>query len=173
NLKKIFTQGVELSLEYQLSDHLKANIAYQYLQTGDLDVINKIKEGKLFRRDALGNDVRVSLEEYGGLFHRPTHSANIRLTYQNNQLGLFSTIRVNLKSKYGFKDINSNLILDDASEYAPGYAIFNWNISKELFKILTLSVGINNIFDKKDTRLLAVYPGRTFFISINLNYVKQ
>ncbi len=173
NVKKIFTQGVEFSLEYQILDYLKANIAYQFLQTGDLDVMRKIEEGKLFKRDALGNDVRVSLKDYGGLFHRPVHSANIRLTYQHNQFGLFSTLRVNLKSKYGFKDVNSNLILDDDSEYAPGYAIFNWNISKELFQIFKISAGVNNIFDKKDTRLLAVYPGRTFFISVNLNYVKQ
>lgn len=173
NLRKIFTRGVELSLDYQILDDLKINIAYQYLQTGDLDVINKIKQGKLFKRDALGNDIRISLGEYGGLFHRPAHSANIRLTYQNNRFGLCSTLRVNLKSKYGYKDINSNLVLDDEREYAPGYAIFNWNISKKLFNILTFSFGINNIFDKKDTRLLAVYPGRTFSVSVNLNYVKQ
>lgn len=173
NLRKIYTQGVETSVEIEILEYLKTNLSYQFLLTGDKDVIEKINQGKLFKRDAFGNDIRVSLSDYGGLFNRPIHSANIRLIYQNNKMQLYSTLRVNLKGKYGFKDINSNMILDDEKEYAPGYAIVNWNISKELFHHFKFTFGVNNIFDKKDTRLLAVYPGRSFYFSVNLNYVKQ
>lgn len=173
NLRKIFTQGVEVSIEYQILEHLKANISYQFLTTGDVDIINKIKSGKIFKRDQQGNDIRVSLSDYGGLFHRPTHSANIRLTYYNHELKLYSTLRANVKGKFGFKDVNGNLILDDNREYAPGYAIFNWNISKEFLNFFTISFGVNNILDKKDTRLLAIYPGRNVYVSINLNYVQN
>jgi outer membrane receptor for ferrienterochelin and colicins len=173
NLVKIFTQGIELMFEYTLMNNLKLNLSYQYLVTGDINVINKIKENKIFKRDIYGNDLPVKLSDYGGLFHRPQHSANIRISHYNEKLKLFSSIRANIKSKYGYKDINGNMILDDEREYAPGYAIFNWNISKEVFDKVNLTFGINNVFDKKDVRFLASNPGRTFYISLNFNYVKH
>ncbi|MGB9851323.1 MAG: TonB-dependent receptor plug domain-containing protein [Candidatus Kapaibacteriota bacterium] len=173
NLNRIFTQGAELTFEYKILETFRLNISYQYLMTGDLDVIDKIRNKKIFKRDQNGFDVPVSLSDYGGLFHRPTHSGNIRLTYHNEFIKLYSSLRINLKSKYGYKDINGNLILDDPREYAPGYAIFNWNISKEILKYFTLSFGVNNIFDKRDIRFLASNPGRTFYLSMNLIYVKQ
>ncbi|ROL56969.1 TonB-dependent receptor [Bacteroidetes/Chlorobi group bacterium Naka2016] len=172
NIRRIYTQGVELSFEYKFLNYFKVNVSYQFLETGDLDVIDKIKNKKIFKRDPKGFDVPVQLKDYGGLFHRPRHSGNIRLSYFNENLKLFTSLRVNVKSKYGYKDINGNLILDDTREYAPGYAIFNWNISKDFFKYFTASFGVNNIFDKKDIRLLASNPGRTFYFSLNLNYFK-
>ena len=173
NINKIYTQGVEFSLEYSFLKNFQLNISYQFLQTGDLDVIEKIKNRKIFKRDANGNDVPVNISDYGGLFHRPEHSGNIRLTYRSQDLGLFSSFRVNVKSKYGYKDINGNMILDDPREFAPGYAIFRWNISKELFKYFVLNFGVDNLFDRKDARFLAANPGRTFYFSIDFKYIKN
>ncbi|MCX7908446.1 MAG: TonB-dependent receptor [Ignavibacteria bacterium] len=173
NLNRIFTQGIELSLEYKFFEPIILNFSYQFLMTGDLDVIDKIRQRKIFKRDISGFDVPVKLSDYGGLFHRPTHSGNIRITFYEKNFKLFSSLRINFKSKYGYKDINGNMILDDEREYAPGYAIVNWNVTKEFFELFAFSLGINNLFNKKDVRFLASNPGITFYLSINFNYVKH
>lgn len=173
NLNRIYTQGIEFSSELSLSKLFEIYLSYQYLETGDLNIIDKIKTKKIFKRDANGFDRAVLMSEYGGLFHRPTHSGNIRIAYNNENLGLYLSIRINLRSKYGFKDINGNGILDDEREYAPGYGIANLNINKTITRMITLNLAVNNIFNKKDIRFLATNPGRTFALSINFNYVKQ
>lgn len=173
NINKIFTQGIELVSDFLIFKYFKLNVSYQFLQTGDINVISKIKERKIFKRDANGFDRTVELSEYGGLFHRPTHSCNIRISYNNEHLGIYSSLRINLKDKYGYRDVNGNEILDDKREYAPGYAIFNLNFNKSISKKISLNFSINNIFDKKDIRFLAANPGRTFSFAINFNFVKQ
>jgi outer membrane receptor for ferrienterochelin and colicins len=173
NVNRIFTQGIESSLEFSFLKYFKINFSYQYLETGDLDVIKKIESNKIFKRDENGFDRAVELSEYGGLFHRPRHSGIIRVTYHNNDIGLYSSIRFSIKSKYGYKDINGNAILDDLREYAPGYGIVNLNISKSIAGLFSVNLAINNVFDKKDIRLLTSNPGRTFTISVSFNYVQQ
>lgn len=173
NINKIFTQGIELVSEILIFEYFKLSVSYQFLQTGDVNVISKIKEKKIFKRDANGFDRAVQLSEYGGLFHRPTHSGNIRISYNNEHLGIYSSLRINLKDKYGYRDVNGNEILDDKVEYAPGYAIFNLNFNKSISKVISLNFAINNIFDKKDIRFLAANPGRTFSFAINFNFFKE
>ncbi len=173
NINRIFTQGIEASFEYSFFKYFRLNVSYQFLQTGDFDVIDRIKNRKIYKRDVLGNDVPVKLSDYGGLFHRPEHSGNIRLTFETSKLGIFSSLRINLKSKYGYKDVNGNMILDDQREYAPGYAIFNWNFSKEILKYFKLTFGIDNLFDRKDVRFLASNPGRTFYLSLDFNSINN
>lgn len=173
NINRIFTQGIEASFDYSFFKYFRLNVSYQFLQTGDNDIIDKIKNRKIFKRDLLGNDIPVKLSDYGGLFHRPEHSGNIRLTFESTKLGIFSSFRINLKSKYGYKDINGNMILDDPREYAPGYAFFNLNFGKEILKYFKLSFGIDNLFDRKDVRFLASNPGRTFYLSLDFNFINN
>ncbi|MGQ9819805.1 MAG: TonB-dependent receptor plug domain-containing protein [Candidatus Kapaibacteriales bacterium] len=173
NLNKIFTQGFEISGEFSIFKDFIVSASYQFLQTGDVNLISKIKERKIFKRDANGFDRAVQLNEYGGLFHRPTHSGNLRISYNNEHFGVYTSLRVNLKDKYGYRDVNGNGILDDEREYAPGYAIFSLNFNKSISKMISLNFAINNIFNKKDLRFLAVNPGRTFSFAINFNFVKQ
>lgn len=173
NINRIFTQGFESSLEFSFLKYYKINLSYQYLETGDLEVIKKIENNQIFKRDENGFDRAVELSEYGGLFHRPRHSGIMRFTYHNNDIGLYYSIRFSVKSRYGYKDINGNAILDDSREYAPGYGMVNFNISKSIAGLFSVNFAINNVFDKKDVRLLASNPGRTFTISVSFNYVQQ
>lgn len=173
NINRIFTQGIESSLELSFMKYFKINLSYQYLETGDLDIIEKIKNKQIFKRDENGFDRAVELSEYGGLFHRPKHSGIIRFTYHNTNIGLYSSVHFSVKSKYGYKDINGNAILDDSREYGPGYGMVNFNISKSIAGLFSVSLAINNVFDKKDIRFLASNPGRTFTISVSFNYVQQ
>ncbi len=173
NINRIFTQGLESSLEFNFLRYLKLNISYQYLETGDIDIIDKIKSKKIFKRDESGFDRAVELSEYGGLFYRPKHSGNIRLAYNNTNIGLYASIRLSIFDKYGYKDMNGNAILDDSREYVPGYGMVNFSISKSIAKLFSINLAVNNIFDKKDIRLLSTNPGRTFTLSVSFNYVQQ
>ncbi|MCX7879275.1 MAG: TonB-dependent receptor [Ignavibacteria bacterium] len=173
NINRIFTQGLELTLEVNFLKYFRFSTSYQYLETGDLDVINRIKSKKEFKRDQNGFDRPVLLSEYGGLFLRPRNSGIFRMTYNNESLGLNTSITLNLKSSYGYRDINGNNILDDNLEYAPGYAILNFHLYKTIFDKFSVNFTINNILDKKDRRMLSPTPGRTFSFTINYNYVQQ
>ncbi len=173
NINRIYTQGIEFNCDLNFSNSLQMSLAYQYLETGDLDIIDRIKRGEIFKRDPSGFDVPVKLKDYGGLFHRPKHTGNIRIKYTNDNLGFSSVLRINFYDKYGFRDRNGNLILDDKNEYAPGYVIANINFVKSLPYNFGLIFAVNNIFDKKDIRFLAANPGRTFSISLKYNFVEQ
>src|SRR5690606_24714989 len=105
------------------------------------------------------------LVEYGGLFNRPKHSGVAKLSYTYIPFALNANIRAVMKDKYGFADRNSNLILDNANEYAPGYVLWNLNITKS-FNNFDLKVGVENLFDRTSLQYTPEIPGRIVYAGI-------
>ncbi|MBI5324458.1 MAG: TonB-dependent receptor [Ignavibacteriae bacterium] len=172
NLNRIYTQGIEAKIKSELIGNFMIEINYQFLQTGDEDVLDKIRNKKIYKRGSTGIDRPVQEVEYGGLFYRPEHSGALKLQYNWVDENANISIRALFKGQYGWADLNGNGILDDKSEYAPPTVIWNLTASKELFSLLTLQLGIDNILGYKDIRMLSVSPGTTFYINLTLNLNK-
>lgn len=168
NLNNIFTQGAETDLSYPLSKHLHVSVGYQFLEAKDKRVLRQIEEGKLFRRDpeTLAT-VRLKRSDYGGLFGRSRHMANLKLFYQNTEKGLSANIRGVFRGKYGLGDRNGNLILDQENEYVNGFWTWNVSVSKSFWKDhLSLQAGCDNLLNVTDAQNLPGLPGRLLWISL-------
>ncbi|MFN3597160.1 MAG: TonB-dependent receptor plug domain-containing protein [Rubricoccaceae bacterium] len=172
NLARIYTRGVEADVAWAsrlVGDLGVLSLAagYQLLDTADRDVLAQVAAGTLFRRDAAtGRDVRVSRADYGGLFGRSRHSGVLRLTHRHDGLGLTSTARLALRSRYGFADLNGNGVLDEAREFAPGYALLNASVSKRL-GAADLHLGVLNVTGFTDPERLPSQPGRVFTLGVS------
>lgn len=171
NLNSAFTYGLESEVSIRFLQNFIVSIGYQYLTSGDDEVLSKIRSGKIFKIGSTGRLRPVQDVEYGGLFNRSKHSGKISLSYFEPNLNIDAVLRGTLRSRYGWADKNSNSILDDDSEYAPGYGLWNFTISKNLWDYFTLQAGINNIFDRTDPIYMQFTPGRTFFINLNFKFV--
>ncbi|OGU40257.1 MAG: hypothetical protein A2X61_09650 [Ignavibacteria bacterium GWB2_35_12] len=172
NFNRIYTQGIEVKIKSEPVDNFIVEINYQFLQTGDEDVLDEIRNKKIYKRGSTGVDRPVQEVEYGGLFYRPEHSGILKIQYNWEEVNANASLRALFKGNYGWADMNGNAILDDKSEYAPSTVIWNLTASKVLFSFLTLQLGIDNIFNYKDIRMLSVSPGRTFYVNAVFNFTK-
>lgn len=170
NLRSIFTQGLETNWNYKISKHFSLALGYQYLEAKDKEILAQIDRGELFRRNPQTLQTeRLSRRDYGGLFGRSRHMANLKLFYEGKK-GFSSNLRAIYRGKYGFGDRNGNLVLDEPSEYVNGYATLNWAASQEFFKKkLRGQVGIDNVLNYTDIQNIPSLPGRLIWASVQWN----
>ena len=84
NINKVFTQGFDITVNQQLGKQFYISGGYQYLLAKDKDVVEQIKNGSLVKRDPVTFiSSYVTMKEYGGLFNRSKHTANLQLAYNN------------------------------------------------------------------------------------------
>ncbi|MCI0708383.1 MAG: TonB-dependent receptor [Ignavibacteriae bacterium] len=170
NLNKIYTQGMESELTLTPFEHFDIAVGYQYLDAKDEQVLDEIRAGRISKVGSTGRIRPVQEVEYGGLFNRSNHSGTLKLTCEVPSLGLTAALRGIVRGRYGYSDRNANGILDDDSEYAPGYALWNLTVSQTLFERLTMQAGVENMFDKTNTMFLSSLPGRTFSLRVSYRY---
>ncbi|MGK9476295.1 TonB-dependent receptor [Melioribacter sp. OK-6-Me] len=170
NLNKIYTQGIESEIRITVFDHLKIGAGYQYLDAVDEGVLEKIKAGEYYKYTETGRLKKVTEADYGGLFNRSRHSGNFRLSYENETLGLSTTLTGILKGKYGYYDKNGNGILDDKSEYAAGFALWNFALNKSINYHFSLRLRIENLLNRKFSGQNLNLSGRIIYAGISINY---
>jgi len=100
------------------------------------------------------------------LFGRSRHLLNVKVLYENEAVGFSGFVRGVIRSRYGFADLNGNLILDNDNEYAPGYAIWDITLNQKLWAGFTLQAGIDNMFNQTDIRYTPFLPGRIVFVGV-------
>jgi outer membrane receptor for ferrienterochelin and colicins len=180
NLNSVYTQGIEGNVSYKLNlsqqslvvsrqSTIDFNVGYQYLETADRDVLEKIRNEEIWKMGSTGVFRPVQEVEYGGLFNRSKHNLTMKIKYVHPEWGFSAFLRGSFRSGFGYTDKNGNNILDDDSEYIDAYQIWNMTLSQDIFNALQLQFVVNNIFDMKKKELL-VTPGRTFFINLIYNY---
>lgn len=170
NINKVFTQGIDISVNYQLAKQFCISGGYQYLEAKDKDVVKKIKDQQLVKRDPVTYESNyVSMSEYGGLFNRSKHTANLQLSYFNKKSNINSSLRAVYRGRYGYSDINGDAVLDDDREYADGYLLLNASVSKTFKCGFELQTGSDNILNHRDKDKLPNLYGRTYFINCNIN----
>lgn len=167
NLNRIYTQGIESELTVQPLEGLKLGVGYQRLDARDLDVLEQIDSGRIYKREN-GRDRLVTRSDYGGLMSRSKHSGTVSVRYRDETRGLSASLRGVIRGRYGYRDNNGNLILDDDSEYVPGYSVWNLTLTKSLFERLELQAGANNLFDYTNPARIPSLPGRLVFAGLRV-----
>jgi len=170
NLASVFTQGLEADVAVEIlndAQHkLTLSAGYQYLESGDNNVLNQVHQGKIFKRGADGFDRAVQPSEYGGLFNRSRHSGNVKLFYEQREIGFSANVRGIWRDRYGWGDANGNRILDDEREYVPAYMVWNVTAQQRLLERLTLMAGVENLGDFSQPQFIPVLAGRIWFVGI-------
>ena len=170
NVNKVFTQGFDVNVNHILTKNFSVNTGYQYLEAKDKDVVRRIKNNEVVKRDPITySSSYVTSKEYGGLFNRSKHTANLQLFYSSNNKTWNANIRANYRGRYGYGDINGDNILDDSREYVAGYVLLNAAISKAFKQGFEIQVGAENLLNHKDKDRLPNLPGTTYLINCNFN----
>ncbi len=162
NLNTVYTQGLESEIKFSPTDGLLVSLGYQYLEAKDKNILDDLRTGKIFKPTPTGAR-KVNESEYGGLFNRSPHTGNFKVVYDHFATGTIFNFVFIVRDQFGLNDMNGNLILDDKSEYVPGYALTNLSVTQEVLNSLTIQGGINNIFDKTNPTVIPSLSGRTIF----------
>ncbi len=171
NLNRVYTQGFESEITLSPIEQIKLTLGYQFLEAYDQDVIEDIKNEKIFKVGKTGINRPVQLVEYGGLMNRSKHTLQIKIKYINTDYDFNIYLRGRYRSPYGYQDNNGNKILDNDDEYADDYSIWNLTFNKSFFnKKLNLQFGIDNILDYRPERFLTANPGRVYYIGLRYFY---
>ncbi len=170
NVNKVFTQGFDININNAINKNFSLNAGYQYLEAKDKDVVKEIKNQQVVKRDPVTYvSSYVNAKDYGGLFNRSKHTANLQLFYSSNNKTWNTNIRANYRGRYGYSDINGDNILDDNREYVNGYVLLNAAISKSFKQGFELQLGAENLLNHKDKDRLPNLPGTTYLINCNFN----
>jgi outer membrane receptor for ferrienterochelin and colicins len=174
NVSKVFTEGIETNVDFMLHKNITLSAGYQYLIAKNKEVVEDIKEGKYYARDpsTLVTSI-VTEQQYGGLFNRSKHMANFKLFYQSKRNGWSCSIRTIYRGRYGFGDMNGNLILDADNEYVKGYWLANVSLGKYITDWVNLQIGIDNIFDYTNPQYISSIPGRLYYTSFQIKINKK
>ncbi len=169
NLNQVFTQGVEVEGSWAFQRHFTLSGGYQFLLAKDRAAINNIRAGNVFARDP--NTLvtqRVQLADYGGLFNRSKHTANLKLFYENPDKGISASLRGIYRGRFGFADLNGNQILDADSEYVKGFVTWNVSLAKTFSHLIRVQVGVDNLLGYTDAAHIPNLPGRLVWGSVAL-----
>lgn len=173
NINKVFTKGFDLSIRQNISKQIEINAGYQYLEAKDKQVLKNIKEQKIISRDPITYvSSIVTKAEYGGLFNRSKHSANLQLSYANVQHWLTASIRATYRGRFGYNDITGDNVLNDDREYINGFVLLNATIGLAVHKGLQFQLGMENILNHMDKVRMPNLSGRVYFINCNMNLSK-
>jgi outer membrane receptor for ferrienterochelin and colicins len=105
--------------------------------------------------------------------------ANVKLFYENKDLGLNANIRGVYRSKYGLFDTNGtvNGYIDKYDDFVEGFSTWDLAINKTIYKHYELGFGIDNVFDftdwpesAGDQVFIANIPGRLFYGTLNIKF---
>ncbi|WP_184548812.1 TonB-dependent receptor plug domain-containing protein [Mucilaginibacter sp. FT3.2] len=172
NLNKVFTQGIETDLSYQLFKPLQIAGGIQYLEAYDQDVLNQIKAGQVFTKDPETNQTRVlKRSEYGGLLGRSKYTYNVRVNYLDEKTAINASIRAIYRGRYGYKDTDGNGIVNRDDEYTKGYVLVNASLSKLFMNdAIRVQLTAQNLLNYKDSLVILNLPGRLIYAGVAYNF---
>lgn len=167
NVARSFTQGAEVNLRYRINRFWLVSGGYQFLNTGDKEVIEAISAGEVFgRNEQTGEVFKLSRRDYYGLPGRSRHMANIKVSYEHPGSGWQSSVRAIYRNRWGTFDQDGNGIINRNDETADGFLLLNAMVQKRLKQNLVLGIGLENMLNHTDPANLPNIPGINGFISI-------
>jgi outer membrane receptor for ferrienterochelin and colicins len=169
NVERLFTRGIESTLTLTPWPSLTLALSYQYVETADRDVLEAIEAGQLFGRTLSGRDYRLRRNDYGGLMGRSRHSGTVHLRGEVPQTGIQFTLRGVWRSRYGYRDVDGNGVINRPDEYVPGYSLWHLTLERALNRHLKLQGGTFNLFDLRRPALMPFQPGRRWFVMLTLH----
>lgn len=177
NLDKVFTEGLEASFSYNLNQHFSIFAGYQYLIAKDKEILQKIKDGELYKKDPVTYQTTlVTKNEYKGLYNRSRNNANFRFQYYNVFYKTTAYFTAKYRGSYGFSGLNEfqngSAVYDDARETVNGFVLLNTTISKQIAAKWEVQGGIENILNYTNKLLMPNIFGRSYFINVNFKLDK-
>lgn len=169
NIERLYTRGLESTFTFAPMTSVELALSYQYLETADRDVLDAIHAGQLFGRTASGRDYRLQRRDYGGLFGRSRHSGTVHLRWQPAPLNLMVVLRGVWRSRYGYRDVDGNGVVNRADEYVPGYSLWHLTLGRKWGRHLELRGGAFNLFDLRRPTRMPFQPGRRWFVTLTFN----
>jgi outer membrane receptor for ferrienterochelin and colicins len=167
NVNQAFTQGAELSVQYQIHNNLQIQGGYQYLITADKALLNQVKNGQVFGRDIENGSARLmQRSDYNGLLNRSTHMANLRLFWENSSRKNNASLRFIYRGKWGVQDKDGNGFANMPAEFAPAMLQINFAATHQFNNQWMLQAGINNLLNQTNARFAGNIAGRNVFISV-------
>lgn len=153
NRSRVYTQGVEVDVNYRINDNFNFSSGYQFLQAKDKDEEVVIKSGGIFfRRTPISPSERMTTSNYFGLANRSKHMANAKLYYQNFEHRFSANLRAIYRSKYALFDTNNSQgIIDEFDQFINGNVQLNFAVSKKIFSLLDIQLGIDNLLKEEGT----------------------
>ena len=92
-----------------------------------------------------------------------------KINYNNLENNFSANLRLRYRSKYGLYDSNSNNYLDKYDKFVNGHITTNININQIISSSVTVSVGIENIFNYLDSENISNLSGRIYFCRFKYN----
>ncbi|TAD83386.1 MAG: TonB-dependent receptor [Bacteroidetes bacterium] len=172
NVTRSFTRGIEGNVQYQLGKYFTLSGGYQYLQTGDKDVLQQLRNGNMFGRQPGTNQVvKLSRADYAGLPGRSKHMANAKVAFQKQ--GWVASLRAIYRSSWGTFDQDGNAIINRPDEMASGYTTINLAASKQVNARWQFSAGLENLLNYTDAVNLPGNMGFNAFVGCQFQLVKN
>ena len=179
NRESVYTQGLEVDLQYRLWENLNLSAGYQLLYAFDKDKENAIENGEVFGRNPITLEtIRLEEQDYFGLENRSRHTLNFKAFYEVPEWDANANLRVVYRSRFGLTDRNGNDLLDELdNSFVDGYALVNLSFGKTFYKHYQLQVGANNLLDFRGSNPLAaqdneqlINPGIQAFARLNIQF---
>ena len=170
NVNNVSTFGFDVNTKYKADNYFSFSIGYQLLYAYDLDARKAFENGEVYARlTPTSPAFRLNKKDYFGLYNRSRHMGVIKIKYNNIDKNFSANLRFKYRSKYGLYDSNSNNYLDKYDKFVNGHLTGNVNINKITNSKLTLSVGIENIFNYLDSENISNLSGRIYFCRVGYN----
>ncbi len=180
NIAEVYTQGIEVDLNYKINNNFKVLAGYQYLDTGDKTQEEEIKAGNVFfRENASSPFKKMEISDYYGLVNRSKHMANVKLFYENFQHDFSVNVRGIYRSKYALYDTNNSQgIIDKYDDFVAANTQVSVAAEKTFFNLMNIQIGVDNLFNEEGTENKASFPsndnvlrlGRTYYGRIQFNF---
>ena len=170
NVNNVSTFGFDVNTKYKADNYFSFSIGYQLLYAYDLDARKAFENGEVYARlTPTSPAFRLNKKDYFGLYNRSRHMGVIKIKYNNIDKNFSANLRFKYRSKYGLYDSNSNNYLDKYDKFVNGHLTGNVNINKIINSKLTLSAGIENIFNYLDSENISNLSGRIYFCRFGYN----
>ena len=179
NRESVYTQGLEVDLQYKVLENLNLSAGYQLLYAFDKDKGEAVENGEVFGRDPNTLEtVRFDRDDYFGLENRSRHTLNAKVFYEVPKWDANANLRVIYRSRFGLTDRNGNDFLDELDDaFVDGYALVNLSFGKKFYKHYQLQVGANNLLNFRGSNPLAaqdneqlINPGIQAFARLNIQF---
>ena len=170
NVNNVSTFGFDINTNYKADNYFNFSIGYQLLYAYDLDARKAFENGDVYARLTVNSPAfRLKKSDYFGLYNRSRHMGVLKINYNNLENNFSCNLRLRYRSKYGLYDSNSNNYLDKYDDFVNGYITTNISVNKIINSSLTISGGVENIFNYLDRQNISNLSGRIYFLRARYN----
>ena len=170
NVNNVSTFGFDINTNYKADNYFNFSIGYQLLYAYDLDAREAFENGDVYARLTVDSPAfRLKKSDYFGLYNRSRHMGVLKINYNNLENNFSCNLRLIYRSKYGIYDSNSNNYLDKYDDFVNGHITTNISMNKRINSSLTVSGGVENIFNYLDRQNISNLSGRIYFLRAKYN----